>query len=74
MEFQVDELMEQLDKADQTRLELKKQLKEALENNANEKKLKDLNRQLEFQVDELMEQLEKADETRLDLKKQLKEA
>tara|TARA_B110000285_G_scaffold155679_1_gene173705 strand:+ start:678 stop:824 length:147 start_codon:yes stop_codon:yes gene_type:complete len=48
MEFQVDELMEQLDKADQTRLELKKQLKEALENNANEKKLKDLNRQLEF--------------------------
>lgn len=29
LEFQVDELMEQLEKADETRLDLKKQLKEA---------------------------------------------
>ena len=61
--------MEQLDQSDQQRKELKQQLKVALENKENEKKLKDLNRQLEFQVDELMEQLENADKTRLDLKK-----
>ena len=35
---------------------------------SNEKKLKDLNRQLEFQVDELMEQLETSDNARKSLK------
>ena len=34
----------------------------------NEKKIKDLNRQLEFQVDELMEQLETSDTARKGLK------
>lgn len=70
----MDELMEQLDQSDQQRKDLKQQIKLALENKENEKKLKDLNRQLEFQVDELMEQLENADKTRVDLKKQLKAA
>jgi hypothetical protein len=37
-------------------------LKDKLEHQlVQEKKLKDLNRQLEFQVEELMEQLEKSD-------------
>ena len=63
--------MEQLESADKTRLDLKKQLKAAQENAQNEKKLKDLNRQLEFQVDELMEQLENSDQARKVLKSDL---
>ena len=44
------------------------------EGGCQEKKLKDLNRQLEFQVEELMEQLDKSDVARKEAKNELGEA
>ena len=66
LQFELESAQKELEEKSQANQELEDKIYglEKTLKGSNEKKLKDLNRQLEFQVDELMEQLEAADAAR----------